>query len=762
MSAGFDVVSFRGRAVNDGSIYRAHFIEPEGGIFNTFGGEAIENERPYNFPVFVRVQPDGIRFAIEVHMLQVSQANLDQLKMWWSPEDDPGYLIVDDNMGETPSIQRRIECVVEKLIAIQVNVFKVEMRASTGVWESNSETSIATQNIVTDGQTFSVPMVGTARTYPKFVIEPKTLLTNASSWIKRRSIVVANRSELPLIDHAGVGYPLLLVDLSSISVTPGNDVRVLLNGVDQPRWIQGNKLWAHLQFRPRRTFTIADALDSSELGTINVSNSEGLSRWSGAEAGYFLIDNEAIQYESAEGTTLTSIKRGALGTTAASHSPGATGYWIEHPNLYLIWDYSFAQAPEEPDNLKPVIDLANSTNLAWVWPGPFFNAEDARSATWRKEFIEDNVASQYIIAYDNGSQIVLENNPPQGLKVRSNNAILDIPCGISTLALTQVSSGGIGIPVEGYGYRKIVTRTDNIYTIEQTGLDSLQTALARDEDGNLNPIYEDFPTYEAIGTGTDEVEVSNTFVATRGADSERHIYRKIQVGSQNVVIAQAVNEFGDQLPIFVIRPVYNSIVSQTTQTTYSQEKGIVQTITSGMTFRIYGVDRLGNESLIAVGATGELYGLRLNVLIPIGEDLEGEPFSEAPDDVEDGTGANTTIDNITVTFISAITPKIVLGSSTENMYLAAALRIQNDTTGDYLDITVPMLIDEQLEIDCLLHTIRDITNDRDAIAHVVASNFHHWLYNRPGGSNTYSVHMDGIGGGNGNMDIDATFRTRWL
>lgn len=70
-----------------------------------------------------------------------------------------------------------------------------------------------------------------------------------------------------------------------------------------------------------QTTTLSAGIDNL-VTTINVVSTSGFS----TPAGSILIDNELITYTGTTGTSFTGCTRGASGTTAASHSSGATVY----------------------------------------------------------------------------------------------------------------------------------------------------------------------------------------------------------------------------------------------------------------------------------------------------------------------------------------------------------------------------------------------------------------------------------------------------
>jgi len=776
MAAYLKISQFRGVNINDKSPYESLLIEGESIAAETFRAQTIEAEISGQFPTFVRSQPDGFRFVLEVRIHDLTQANVDGIKQIFSPEEPPGYLTAYDNYGEGSPALRKLLCNVEGVVATDEIIFKVAIRASTGLWEADSDATPVVTNITATGQTFAISNPTSARNRPVFTLKPTTLISNADGWTKFRHIVIANKSELPLYDHTGDGYPILIADLSTYSITPSAAVRVVHNGVDLPRYISGNKLWVNLQFRPRKTFTLADNITNSATGVIDVDNVEGLAGW--PASGFFIIDNECIQYSERTATTLTipTGGRGALGTTAASHTATTTAYWVEHSNLYLMWDYSVAQPASEPVDRQPVINLASSTNDSWVFPGPFYNAADRRSGTWRRDYSEDNVASQYISSYEESGRIVFENTPPKAAKLLANNAILEVPCALSmigasmTLTLSTVSA--TPIPIEGYSYRRRVVRTDFNWTLEFAGSEIQSVDLGVpfltfnvpgnigvtviDEDVSIGHAVFEVQNFEAVQNSNVETELSNTFPNALGTENESMTTQRVLTGRNIQGYLVQEGDFG----MLSILPVYSRVETSRTNTSHNQEKGVIST-QAAMNFTVYGVDRDGYEGIYVVGSIAAIpiFRLRLNVEIPIGVDLEGEEFNEVHDDIRDGTNAVTRIDDITVNFDTNRVPKIVIGSQ-QNLYFLNG-RLTNNTTLDYIDIAFLMKLTEELEIDCANHVVTDLLRNVEVPFAILPSNPKDWFYNKPG-TNTYKFDMVGVGAGAGLIDITEVHRNRWL
>ena len=751
------IQTYAGHNINDytGSTGTyATIIEGDGQALSVFPSQAVLTDRPGAFPGYIRTQPTDRVITLLIAIPNFTQTNFETLASWFDPLNGTQWLAAVDDAGK----HRQISCVAESFTWVAPAQWKVALRCPTGVWEATDadEQSLGPFAINDSGDTFTITGNGDTRAYPKFDIIAQGVAISASDgWNKRRRVVIVNRSELPLYDPVGDGYPILLCDLSTLSITPGNDVRVLLNGVDQPRWIDGNNLWVLLQFRPRKTFVLADAITStSAIGDLTVSNADGLAGW--PASGFFLIDTEAFQYDSITDTTIHVTHRGALGTTAATHGLGATSYWVEHPYLDLIYGYTFASNPSAPDDLKPVIDLSSSDNNHWVWPStPYLNANDRRAAAWRLDYSDDNPNTQYTRAFEEAGDLVFENNPPAASKVLANNAFMEVPCALSkaiaAVTVTRATSGTV--PVEGYGYRKKVIRTDYTYDVFDTG--EQYTYTVTNLQYTLGPQSFQASKKEVQQTGQSDTVIDNEFPVAQGPDSQTTSYESIDTGNYANTTVNLPYSSSYNVPT-----TKQPSPASTYRTTYTQEKGVIAN--DAMTEVINGVDSQGYEGALSVGAamSQDIFRVRLGALIPIGVDLTGVPLTDVPGDISTGTGARISYSAITLQFDQGRTPTIVISAELDLYLLNGTLT--NNTTGDYLDFGIPGALNMSITVDPENREVIDNETGDLIPWGIFASNPLDWLYVAKG-ANTFEFVQSGIAAGAGALHVDnVTMRDRWL
>ncbi len=164
----------------------------------------------------------------------------------------------------------------------------------------------------------------------------------------------------------------------------GADLRLWVDGVERDRWLDDmddatTKAWANLNFEAAWSGTLVSAIgsgDSVTSITFNESTSELPS------AGIVVVSSEVFTYTSKNDATKTisGVTRAAHGSSAASHSAGATVWWCQH-SVYLEYGNAEASAPTVDDDYKPAFELDLSTNTSWVYE-EFGEDDGKRTGAW--------------------------------------------------------------------------------------------------------------------------------------------------------------------------------------------------------------------------------------------------------------------------------------------------------------------------------------------------------------------------------------------
>ena len=451
MGEGITVTTFDGHNINDGATYESKFlreVEPNA----TFEAAMVAPEIAGDFPSYVRGQPGGKVMPLYIRVKTPTLANIRTLKAWMTPYDDEVYL----KGADTDAVVWRLRVKCLQLVPFHQldGVFVARLYATEPVWEQDSEQSDSQANKSASPIDWTLTPTGSTRCYPTFEITPTASKDHANGWKRRWQVIMANKVPRPLMDTLGLGYSLDIANDSLDTATEiaagrlqadGDDLRVFIDGkkisghIGSDRWLDGLatatcKVWGLIYLSPCKTATLRDAMtvaSPADGESIYVNNPGGLADW--PESGFFVVDDECYYYASRTVDSFDNINRAVRNTTAATHSAAITAYWVEH-EIVIEYDYTAATNPPASDDLKPIIDLASSTNGKHVYPAPFTLPSTKRSGQFSAVYDDINSLSPYISLNDTGSVVKFVDTPASEGKPKRNCLDLYVPCGVDAAA----------------------------------------------------------------------------------------------------------------------------------------------------------------------------------------------------------------------------------------------------------------------------------------------------------------------------------------
>jgi hypothetical protein len=777
--------SFGGNDIQS-STYKARFVVPRGGLdaIASYLSTAVESTVAGGFPRHIRGQPSSRIIPLEVEVVTETQANVEQLKKWFDPANGPQYLVA----SAADASSRRILCFPEIMAPTDSppKNWSIRLRAATGVWEANSATT-DNEEVTATAQTWALTNAGNTRAYPTFTLTPNTQMANTASYIHRRRLTVANRSDVELGDPVGDGYPIDLgenafdtdaLNTASKMQADLDDLRVVLDGEEIYNWPDPagadnatSKVWSNLRYRARKTVTMpafASNVSPAAGATITVTNPEGFAGW---PTDFFLVyENECVQLTKLSAFEAEVVKRGARGTTAAAHS-ATTAYWVEHPFLDIIHDYTAATAPNPPDDRKPRIDLALSLNTEHHWTAAFFNDNDRRSRAWQREFTDDGPVAGYVRSYETGGAMVFEDSLAVAGKPRYNNAILSCPVPIDDAANAveldmtvndNLLLHGYLVDRDGHESRLIkqgptAALTDQQFTPSQLSylirfnarIGCLLGAVATGSDGVISEV---FAANGARFVLAEEKEISGWVMSLK------------QNGSLNADIASQLMADSADAPSSSTGYTANQTTAFGTITTNYTNIRVTLASPIRLPAGTYWIRLVKGNATGVLNWQFQAARLKANQYFRQGGSTQPQnapnfriltTTSEAQTDAALETGDDLTIDNIELNYDSAYTPKIVMATE-EDMYLHN-LTLTNTTTGKAVSVFMPCRVGAaSLVIDTENATITDSETGWQIPFALRAGNLRD-LYLQPG-SNTWRYDEVGVV----NVDVDSSWRDRWL
>lgn len=182
----------------------------------------------------------------------------------------------------------------------------------------------------------------------------------------------------------------------------GDDLRVIVDGVEVDRWLAGvntttTKIWINQISQRGISLTLNTTIASSgDLTTLNVVGEAAgyfppryyfsvMDRLASLPSSFlFAIGTEIFVGSNANPMNLSFsvTKRATKNSTMAAHAIGDTIRWIEH-DIYLVWGSADAAAPDTDETRKPIINLSSSTNTSWVFE-EFGSLDGLRSGAWQR------------------------------------------------------------------------------------------------------------------------------------------------------------------------------------------------------------------------------------------------------------------------------------------------------------------------------------------------------------------------------------------
>jgi hypothetical protein len=439
--------------INDGVKYQSAFQFPDDPMA-LVTRQPVEIAIPgdYSFPESPRSQVQSGRLILHVDLLNISQDVMNEARRLFDRYKGLVTLQTKDDFGGTWNVS--VKC--ERFIQEGPNRFTVVLYAPRPVLESAqlSDNSGTPRTFSATPSTWQLsPVVnGTVRTYPLFEVKGTVAKSNANDYIRGMHKIIAWRSKDAGEDSVGGLYPIDIADGSfdtaaevaaSRMQADGDDLRVLVDGVEVPRTLDGmntptTKVWCGISFDPGLKATLLAAMASGASpangGEIEVSDELGLLGW--PERGYFLIDNECLWYGERTTTKLKKLKRGQRDTTAAAHSAAARIDWVEH-DIQMIWNYTAAASPPIA---VPGINVISSTNLAHTYSSKFASPLSRQPGQMKRRFTNDNVMSALLSYRETTAGAIIGDVPPGGALAGPiqlypyNNVELYVPCGVKAAA----------------------------------------------------------------------------------------------------------------------------------------------------------------------------------------------------------------------------------------------------------------------------------------------------------------------------------------
>lgn len=392
------------------------------------------------WPVVGGVERPGRVLEADIYIKNLASLSTlqDNLLRWFDPEGEVSKVLVcEDEAGGNDRYVMAICQALEEAprsaglhyhatLVVDGDVRWRAVTASTDTWA-----------ITATGQTKVLNNTGKDDAYPRLQIKPTSAKTGGYSYKRFVRVLwkaLAGATNYPT-DICNDGFDTATLVGAGKMQSDGDDLRVLVNGVEVDRWLDGintatTKVWVNLTWQAATSATLGTAIASSGA----ITTIEASTDISGFPAsGILMVDDEVFTYTSKSDSAkqFGGVTRAAKGTSMAAHTTSDTIYWLQH-EVYILYGNSSATAPSVDATKVPTFELASSTNGSWDYDA-FFDitsyAYQSRPGTWTRP------SSTYTYGGNQGAAVLTGEFVELGVKTYTNlyPGLFQIfnPCGIT-------------------------------------------------------------------------------------------------------------------------------------------------------------------------------------------------------------------------------------------------------------------------------------------------------------------------------------------
>jgi hypothetical protein len=462
------IKTFNGHSINDGVNYKATGL--------TLG------TIPQSNPVFIsQMRADSVyskAYTVDTRNIPVQIQIIDyanrydlaaQLKHWMKPGTSGDLVITftDENKDYF------IPCVVQSCVLEKGGYFTVVLQSGDSMWKA-VDVSTDTWSITGTGSTKTVTNAGTENT--KLAISLLPTGTPTVGYLYQNVYKLVNTTA-----SYGVIPYCITMDTSGLVPTKmqadGDDLRVLVNGVEVNRWIYGigtatTKIWINISLKAGYVTKLRTAIASSgSISTLDALIVLGYDKVPRA-GGILCVGNEYFTYTGwkSVGTYIqyTGVKRAAYNTSMASHAINDIVSLVENA-ITVIYGNSAVSSPDSDDpdtyNLtKPCFDLSSSDNTKWVYTASTVFNSGNRTGAFIPSVV--SVARNLVTEYYKVTENAETGNVALGMQIGCTNK-----SETATVAWKLYHGGGIKtVSSTGKKYRNSATWLPTNTTQKAAGL----------------------------------------------------------------------------------------------------------------------------------------------------------------------------------------------------------------------------------------------------------------------------------------------------
>lgn len=336
----------------------------------------IETDRAGDYPLYAGQKLQSREYNVTIEVL--SGGTVEELQGWFDTSLGQLELRVKDISDNS---YWYVNAKSKALPMVAPNALVARLHVNDPVWR-NVSGSTALWNVTASGGTIHVNNAGSYYCKPVITVSPQA--ARAGGYGYRRWVAMYNRTSYPAKDYVVNVLDTTLNHAALVSggkaQADGDDFRVTKNGRHIYRWVGGGgwnsttlKVFSVFDFSPGIDIAISAAIAATgAVTTVSVApttdNRNALLRLGAVENKVFLLGTEAYTFTNANHVTfqITGCTRAQKGTGMQSHAIGDILHWVES-DVWVIYGNASATAQTVNDNVKPMVDMTNSTNTSLVW-----------------------------------------------------------------------------------------------------------------------------------------------------------------------------------------------------------------------------------------------------------------------------------------------------------------------------------------------------------------------------------------------------------
>jgi hypothetical protein len=403
---------------NDGERFEAWF--PRGSVMLPIPSRSRYLEQPYTEPAYVGTTRQVQTFRLEIKMLDDFSEQISYIKQHFNPNDRTRkkLLITDDSKNKEPWYAY---CKVIDISNWEGQVVTIVLER-TSDWYSEWERS-ASWSLTASGQTKKITPGGNIDARPILTVTPTSNKSGGYAFYNRFA---------RLRNPSDTDYPAYIIDITDGGLntaaligagkmrSDGYDLRVRVNGVEVPRWIDGlnttsTKVWIVIDIPPRAELTLTGPIASSgAIASINVwlSGTAQATMQRMPSSGWVIIDSEVFAYRGKQLSDPNNLKllsptRALWNTSEAAHIDGSTIRWFPY-EIQMVYGDPNATVPDQDESQKPIINLSTSSNTVHDYD-EFMEVYKNRAGAWLPKVVFNQQGVSFAGYFRGDSSLTREN-----------------------------------------------------------------------------------------------------------------------------------------------------------------------------------------------------------------------------------------------------------------------------------------------------------------------------------------------------------------